>query len=176
MPAGPIFAREALTAPRRLHHYLLRSGYVAFLLVLIYTVRQATIGFQDVQFAGDVAAFSQLVFQIVALLQLTVATFFATLFTAANVSQEKDRQTLILLLMTDMRNRELALGKLFASLLIVGVLLATSLPVFAMLRLLGGVTWAQILWGGSNHCRLCFGGWQLGLPSRILATKKRFQH
>jgi len=161
VPAGPIFAREALTAPRRLHHYLLRSGYVAFLLVLIYTVRQATIGFQDVQFAGDVAAFSQLVFQIVALLQLTVATFFATLFTAANVSQEKDRQTLILLLMTDMRNRELALGKLFASLLIVGVLLATSLPVFAMLRLLGGVTWTQILWAEAiiAACALAAGSW-----------------
>jgi ABC-type transport system involved in multi-copper enzyme maturation permease subunit len=161
VPAGPIFAREALTAPRRLHHYLLRSGYVAFLLVLIYTVRQATIGFQDVQFSGDVAAFSQLVFQIVALLQLTVATFFATLFTAANVSQEKDRRTLILLLMTDMRNRELALGKLFASLLIVGVLLATSLPVFAMLRLLGGVTWAQILWAEAiiAACALAAGSW-----------------
>ncbi len=161
MPAGPIFAREALTAPRRPLHYLLRSGYVALLLVLIYTVRQATIGFQDVQFSGDIAAFSQLVFQIVALLQLTVATFFATLFTAANVSQEKDRRTLILLLMTDMRNRELALGKLFASLLIVGVLLATSLPVFAVLRLMGGVTWAQILWAEAiiAACALAAGSW-----------------
>lgn len=146
MPAGPIFAREALTAPRRLRHYLLRSGYVAFLLVLLYTIRQATIGFQDVQFSGDIAAFSLLVFQVFAFLQLTVATFFSTLFSAANVSQEKDRRTLILLLMTDMRNRELALGKLLASLLIVGVLLATSVPVFGMLRLLGGVTWAQIVW------------------------------
>ncbi len=146
MPAGPIFVREAFTAPRRLSHYLLRSGYVAFLLVLMYTIRQATVGFQDVQFSGDVASFSLLVFQIFALLQLTVATFFSTLFTAANVAQEKDRRTLILLLMTDMRNRELALGKLFASLLVVAVLLAVSIPVFAMLRLMGGVTWAQILW------------------------------
>ncbi len=146
MPAGPIFVREAITAPRRLSHYLLRSGYVAFLLVLMYTIRQATVGFQDVQFSGDVASFSLLVFQIFALLQLTVATFFSTLFTAANVAQEKDRRTLILLLMTDMRNRELALGKLFASLLVVAVLLAVSIPVFAMLRLMGGVTWGQILW------------------------------
>ena len=146
MAAGPIFVREALTTPRRLSHYLLRSGYVAFLLVLMYTVRQATVGFQDVQFAGDTASFSLLVFQVFALLQLTVATFFSTLFTAANVAQEKDRRTLILLLMTDMRNRELALGKLLASLLMVGVLLATSVPIFALLRLLGGITWAQILW------------------------------
>ena len=146
MPAGPIFVREALTAPRRLRHYLLRSGYVAFLLVLMYTIRQATIGFQDVQFSGDIAAYSQLVFQVFAFLQLTLAAFFATLFTAASVAQEKDRRTLILLLMTDMRNRELAYGKLLASLLIVAVLLAASLPVFGLLRLLGGVTWSQLLW------------------------------
>ena len=49
--AGPIFVREAMKAPRRLRHYLMRSGFVAGLLVLFYSLRQATIGFQDVQFA-----------------------------------------------------------------------------------------------------------------------------
>ncbi|MEZ6060189.1 MAG: ABC transporter permease [Planctomycetaceae bacterium] len=146
LPAGPIFVREALTAPRRLRHYLLRSGYVACLLVLMYSIRQATIGFQDVQFSGDIASFSNLAFQVFALLQMTLGMFFATLFTAANVAQEKDRRTLILLLMTDMRNRELTYGKLLASLLIVAVLIAASIPVFCTLRLLGGVTWGQVFW------------------------------
>lgn len=161
MPGGPIFAREALTAPRRLRHYLMRSGFVAGLLVLFYSIRQATIGFQDVQFAGDVASFSSLVFQVFSLLQLTLGMFFATLFTASNVAQEKDRQTLILLLMTDMRNHELALGKLLASLLIVGVLLTVSLPVFCALKLLGGVTWEQILWSAAlvAAAALAAGAW-----------------
>jgi ABC-type Na+ efflux pump permease subunit len=144
--AGPIFVREALTAPRRLSHYLLRSGYVAFLLVLMYTIRQATIGFQDTTFSGDVAAYSSLVFGVFTLLQLTLGMFFATLFTAANIAQEKDRRTLILLLMTDMRSRELTYGKLLASLLVVGVLVATSIPVFGALHLMGGVSWAQVFW------------------------------
>ncbi len=146
MVAGPIFVREALTAPRRLSHYLMRSGFVAGLLILFYSIRQATIGFQDVLFAGDVAAFSAMTFKVFALLQLTLGMFFATVFTASNVAQEKDRRTLILLLMTDLRNHELAVGKLLASLLIVGVLLTTSLPVFCFLKLLGGITWSQILW------------------------------
>ena len=146
MVAGPIFVREALTSPRRLSHYLMRSGFVAGLLILFYSIRQATIGFQDVLFAGDVASFSAMTFKVFALLQLTLGMFFATVFTASNVAQEKDRRTLILLLMTDLRNHELAVGKLLASLLIVGVLLATSLPVFCFLRLLGGITWSQILW------------------------------
>ena len=146
MFAGPIFVREAITAPRRLSHYLLRSGYIAFLLVLMYTIRQATIGFQDTTFSGDIASYSNLVFGVFALLQLTFGMFFATLFTAANIAQEKDRRTLILLLMTDMRSRELTYGKLLASLLVVGVLAAASIPVFCALRLLGGVTWSQVFW------------------------------
>ncbi|HRA86717.1 MAG TPA: ABC transporter permease, partial [Planctomycetaceae bacterium] len=146
MATGPIFVREALTAPRRLSHYLMRSGFVAGLLVLFYSVRQATIGFQDVLFAGDVASFSAMTFRLFALLQLTLGLFFATVFTASNVAQEKDRKTLILLLMTDLRNHELAIGKLLASVLIVAVLLTTSLPVFCFLKLLGGITWSQILW------------------------------
>lgn len=158
---GPIFFREAITAPRRPRHYLMRSGFVLALLILFYTIRQATIGFQDVQFAGDVAAFSGLVFQVFSLLQLTLGMFFATLFTASSVSQEKDRQTLILLLMTDMKNRELALGKLAASLLVVAVLLTASLPVSCSLKLLGGVTWSQIFWASAvtGAASLAAGAW-----------------
>lgn len=146
MAVGPIFEREVLTAPRRLSHYLMRSGFVAALLILFYSIRQATIGFQDVLFASDVASFSAMTFRIFALLQLTLSLFFATLFSASLVAQEKDRKTLILLLMTDLRNYELAIGKLLASLLNVAVLLAVSWPVFCFLKLLGGVTWSQILW------------------------------
>jgi ABC-type transport system involved in multi-copper enzyme maturation permease subunit len=143
---GPIFEREVLTTPRRLSHYILRSGFIAALLVLFYSLRQATIGFQDVVFAGDSAAFSVLAFRVFSVLQLTLGLFFSTLFAASLVSQEKDRKTLILLLMTDLRNYELALGKLLASLLSMSVLLGVSWPVFCFLKLLGGVTWEQIIW------------------------------
>ncbi len=146
MLTGPIFGREALTIPRQFKHYLLRSGYVALLLVLIYTTRQATIGFQESMSLGDVARFGGLVFQVLAFVQLALVMFFALLFTAGNIAQEKDRQTLILLLMTDLRNRELVLGKLGASLLTVCVLLAVSAPVLMGTHLLGGVTLEQILW------------------------------
>ncbi|MDA1018138.1 MAG: ABC transporter permease [Planctomycetota bacterium] len=146
MLTGPIFGREALTIPRQFKHYLLRAGYVALLFVLVYTTRQATIGFQDVQNLGDVARFGSLIFQVLAFVQLALVLFFALLFTAGNIAQEKDRQTLILLLMTDLRNRELVLGKLGASLLTVCVLLAVSTPVFVGVHLLGGVSLEQIGW------------------------------
>lgn len=146
MLAGPIFSREALTAPRSLRHFLIRSGYVAALVVLMYTAAQATFGWQDVRSIGDIARFGGLVFQLFSLVQLSLILFFALLFAAGSVAQEKDRQTLILLLMTDLRDRELVLGKLLASLLVVGVLLLVSVPVFTFIYMLGGVGLDQIAW------------------------------
>ncbi|WP_010587648.1 ABC transporter permease [Schlesneria paludicola] len=144
MLAGPLFSREALTVPRQLTHFLIRSGYIAALFVLMYTAAQTTFGWQQVRNLGDIARFGQLVFQVFAVVQLALMLFFAVLFAAGNVAQEKDRRTMLLLLMTDLRDRELVLGKLTASLLLPIVLLSVSIPVFVIVQLLGGVSLAQI--------------------------------
>ncbi len=152
MLAGPLFSREMLTAPRRISHFLMRAGYVAALFVLMYTASQATFGWQQARAIGDLARFGSLIFQIFALVQLSLVVFFAMLFAAGAVAQEKDRRTLILLLMTDLRSRELVVGKLLASLLSVAVLIGASLPVFTFVHLLGGVSVEQILWAQA----ICF--------------------
>ncbi|MFK7818516.1 MAG: ABC transporter permease [Planctomycetaceae bacterium] len=146
MLAGPIFNREVITTPRKTSHYLLRAGYIAALFVLMYTTRQTTIGFQEVRNIGDVARFGGLVFQVFSIVQLSLVMFFALLLTAGNIAQEKDRRTLILLLMTDLRSREMVLGKLGASLLVVFVLIAASAPVMCFLYMLGGISTGQIAW------------------------------
>ena len=146
MLAEPIFSREALILPSLLRHFLMRSGYVTALFVLMYTAGQAMFGWQQVRNIGDIAQFGNRVFQMFSLVQLSLVMFFALLFAAGRVAQEKDRQTLVLLLMTDMRNRELVLGKLFSSLLVVAVLLGASLPVFVFVYMLGGVGLDQIAW------------------------------
>lgn len=144
--AGPIFSREAMTAPRQLKHFLTRSGYIAILFVLMYTVGQITFGWQQIRNIGDYAVYGNLLFQVFALVQLSLVLFFSMLFAASFIAQEKDRQTLILLLMTDLKNRELVLGKLFSSFLTMAVLIASSVPVFLFIYFLGGVTLEQIGW------------------------------
>ncbi len=141
---GPLFRREALTAPRQLSHFLTRAGYVAAFAVLIYTATQTTFGFQSIRNIGQIARFGSLIFQIVSLVQLLLLLFFSVLFAAGNVANEKDRRTLLLLLTTDLRDRELVLGKLCASLLLPAVLWAVSIPVFLMIYQLGGVSLPQI--------------------------------
>ena len=143
---GPILTREARTAPRSVRHFALRAGYVLALFVLIYTAEKALVGLTGDLSAAGRARFGALAFQLLAVVQLTLCLFFALLFAAGNVAQEKDRRTLILLLMTDLRSSELALGKLFASLLSVAVLIACGAPAFFLLRLAGGVSVEQIVW------------------------------
>ena len=161
MFAGPIFSRELLTSPRPFRHYLIRSGYVALLFVLMYTAGQAAFGWQQVRNIGDVARFGSLIFQIFSIVQLSLVLFFALLFAAGSIAQEKDRGTLVLLLVTDLRDREVVLGKLFASLLMVAVLLTASVPVFVLVHLLGGVGFDQILWslGICAATALAAGSW-----------------
>lgn len=146
MLAGPIFSREVLTSPRQATHFVLRAGYVVALFVLMYTASQATFGWQQVTSLSETARFGSLLFQLFSMVQLALVLFFAPLFAASRVAQEKDRQTLVLLLMTDLKDRELVFGKLLASLLPVGMLLAVSGPVFALISILGGVSLEQIGW------------------------------
>lgn len=145
---NPIFIREALTSPRQIRHYLIRSGYVAAVFILIFTAGQTILGTQQIQTTtiGEFARLGNLIFQMISFLQLLLVMFFTLLFSAGSIAQEKDRGTLILLLMTELKDRELVSGKTQSSLLIVYVLLAASVPVCIFLHLLGGVELAQILW------------------------------
>ena len=141
---GPVFTREVVIAPRRTRIYVARSAYAAALLLLICTAWLVLTGTQIVRDVSDLAQFAGLVFQILAPLQLALAVFFSAMLAASAVAQEKDRRTFVLLLLTNLSNQELVLGKLLASLLQVLVMFAAGLPVFMLLALLGGISVGQI--------------------------------
>jgi len=141
---GPIFMRELVTVPRRAGHYSGRAALIGLLTILGITTWQATIGFARDATLGEAAAFGLLLFQIVAFVQLLLTLFFATTSAAGAVSQEKDRRTFILLLLTDMRDYEIVLGKMLGALLPITIQLLVSAPVLAMLLLLGGIDPEQV--------------------------------
>ncbi len=142
---GPIFDREFLTIPRRGRHYLGRVTYLGTLWVIGLTAWLAVIGWSRWPTLGDTARFGPLLFQVQTYVQLVLFLFFAALSTASAVAQEKDRRTFLLLLMTDLRDREIVLGKLLGSLLPIGLLLLASVPVLMVLVLLGGVSVHQVI-------------------------------
>lgn len=141
---GPILARELRTTPRRVRHYVARGGYAALLFVLLWTTWQSVVGFQRVTRLGDLAHFGGLVFQVFSFTQLTLLLFAAMMQGASSLSQEKDRRTFVLLLVTRLSDAEIVFGKFFASLIEVLVALVVSLPVFLTVLLLGGVGLSQV--------------------------------
>tara|TARA_B100000676_G_scaffold84790_2_gene84827 strand:- start:165 stop:2009 length:1845 start_codon:yes stop_codon:yes gene_type:complete len=141
---GPVFNREALSLPRRPRHYIIRAVYVTALLILMSTSWMILAGTQVVQNLGDLARFGSTFFQILAPLQLALLIFLAAFGAASSVSQEKDKRTIILLLLTRLTNQELVLGKLLASLLSPLLLVFASIPVLMSVQLFGGVSGHQV--------------------------------
>jgi len=112
--------------------------------VLVCTSWLVLVGTQEVRSVADSARFASSVFQILAPLQLAITIFFSSLTAASSVAQEKDRQTLTLLLMTRLTNGQLVLGKLSAALLHVVVMITAAVPVFLLLMLFGGISYGQV--------------------------------
>jgi ABC-type transport system involved in multi-copper enzyme maturation permease subunit len=140
---GPIFQRETTTLPRRGRHFVNRVVFAMMLFAIVCTTWLLLAGIQPVQNAGDLARFGVLIFQLVAPFQLFVLLFAAALAGSIAVSHEKDKQTMILLLMSSLTNSEVVLGKIGAGLLTTFNVFLASLPVIFAIPLLGGVSLDQ---------------------------------
>jgi len=171
---GPIFNREVLIGPRRSRHYFSRTIFLFILWILTLTVWQAAFGWSRPATLGDLAYFGTLVFRVLTFLELLLVLFFASLFAASSITTEKDRRTFVLLLMTDLSNREIVLGKLLGSLLEIFTLVSLGMPILALTMLLGGVDARQVF---LIFLVLCCSGLAAGSLGELLALwrEKTFQ-
>jgi len=141
---GPVFNREAAVAPKRPKTYLMRGVYVLTLLVLICTGYLVLDGSRSLATSSDAARFGGWMLTLLAPLQLLVLCSLAAVGAASSVAQEKDRRTLLLLLLTRLSGFEVVVGKLTATILAPLSMLLSALPLFLMLPLLGGVSPQQV--------------------------------
>lgn len=141
---GPVFNREAIVAPKRTKTYLSRGIYVAALFALLCTGYLVFDGSRSLSTASDSARFGGWMFVLLAPLQLLILCSMSAVGSAASVAQEKDRRTILLLLMTRLSGFEVVVGKLTATLLGPVSLLLSALPLFLVLPLLGGVAPEQV--------------------------------
>ncbi|MEM9588709.1 MAG: hypothetical protein AAGA03_15615 [Planctomycetota bacterium] len=141
---GPVFNREATVVPKRSKTYLMRSVYVLSLFLLLCTGYLVLDGSRSLATLGNAARFGGWMFTVLAPLQLLVLGALAAVGAASSVAQEKDRRTLLLLLMTRLSGFEVVVGKLAATLLTPFSMLVCGLPVFLTLPLMGGVSPQQV--------------------------------
>ena len=144
LPANPILVRVVLAGGRRVRHQWIRFNYLSILFVIMLIALLSTTG------AGkggldDLARNSTRVFTIISLVQLGLISLLAPIFTAAAITQEKDSRTYNILLATPLSNAQIVLGSLCSRLFFVYMLLLSTLPIFCVTMIYGGVTLRQIL-------------------------------
>ncbi|HEX8915754.1 MAG TPA: ABC transporter permease, partial [Humisphaera sp.] len=141
-PFGPIFTKELRVGARRKRTYALRVGYLAVLLLALL----GAYGSVGIGRAGGVAAQAErqqalgfAFFTAFTVCLMGTMTIVAPVLTANAIGAERLARTLPVLLMTPITSWQVVGGKLFSRLLTALTLVGLSLPVLAMVRLLGGV-------------------------------------
>jgi ABC-type transport system involved in multi-copper enzyme maturation permease subunit len=136
-PINPITVRLVQGGSRRTRHLYIRSAYLGVLIVvLVYMLLIQITSALDYRALASVAAGS---FQIVAYLQIALICLLAPVFMAGAIAQEANPRTWDILLTTPMSATQIVLGNLFGRLFFILALLVSSLPLFALTQLFGGV-------------------------------------
>ncbi|WP_406699363.1 ABC transporter permease subunit [Singulisphaera sp. Ch08] len=137
---GPVFAYEWLATSRRWQVYAMRSLFVTVLLTSLAlvgtTTATAPLRRPTIQRQAEVG---RAFYQAIVGTQLILLLLAAPAATAGSVCLDKARGTLTHLLLTDLSNAEIVLGKLAARLIPVLGLVASALPALALGTLMGGI-------------------------------------
>ena len=133
---GPVFVHESIAATRRWQLYALRSLFVLSLLVALAIVwlfvcleegHARRLDLDQAPCRGG-----QYFFYAIATTQLMVVLLVAPAATAGAICLDRARGNLTHMLVTDLADAEIVLGKLAARLLPVVALVAATIPVLAL--------------------------------------------
>ena len=149
-PFGPIFGKELRVTARRKRTYFLRFFYLLALLLVLLAVYTSTSyrnadAMSVAERAQQEAELGNLFFIAFSIFSIYALPIISPILTATSISSERLGKTLPVLLMTPITNWQIISGKLFSRLLASLTLIGLSLPVLAVVRLLGGVELGQML-------------------------------
>jgi ABC-type transport system involved in multi-copper enzyme maturation permease subunit len=167
---GPVFAYEWLIGSRRWQVYAARSLFVVILLIGMAMVWRAELVGHRVSIRGMATAghvFSETLIGI----QLTLVLLAAPAATAGAVCLDKARGTLTHLLVTDLSNSEIVLGKLAARLVPVLGLVTCTVPVMLIASLMGGADPSGLLGAFLTSVGLACFGCALALTLSVWGNK-----
>ena len=119
---GPVFASEWLTSTRRRQFYAARVLFVGLMLAALSCVWVSQVAGRRLATISELARVGQSFFGAIVFTQLIMVLVAAPASTAGVICQDKMRGNLVFLLVTDLSDAEVVLGKLAARLVsIVGM-------------------------------------------------------
>jgi ABC-type transport system involved in multi-copper enzyme maturation permease subunit len=144
---GPLFDKELRVSSRRSRNYSLRSAYILLLAVFV-----AADWANVVRFSGNMlyqkaqmASAGKSIVTTIVFFQFIAAQVIAIIMLSTAISDEITSRTLGVLMTTPITSFQIVMGKLFSKLLQIILLLAISLPLLAIVRILGGIELVYIL-------------------------------
>lgn len=144
-PFGPIFLKELRVASRRRRNHVLRVTYLGALLLILLMAYSAVGDYGGSGVLGEAQRQGQLgatFFSGFLYFSVIAMGVIGPVLTSTAIGAERTHKTLPVLLMTPLSAWQIVAGKLLSRMLLAGVLIGLSLPVLALVRLLGGVeTW-----------------------------------
>ena len=138
-PLGPVFTFEWVISSRRWQAYALRSIFVSALLAALIVVSVGRARGGIVPALRGLAQLGEVLFHAVVGTQLALVLLAAPAATAGSICIDRARGTLAHLLVSDLSDSEIVLGKLAVRLVPVLTVVASAVPVLTLLTLLGGV-------------------------------------
>ena len=144
---GPIFDKELRVSSRRRRNYVLRFAYVALLTVFLALVWIEAMGQSGsaVYRISRMAEAGKYIVIYMVWFQFCATQFLAVILLSNSISDEIYHRTLGLLMTTPINSFQIVMGKLFSKLLQLVLLLAISLPLLAIIRVMGGVPWNYVI-------------------------------
>jgi ABC-type transport system involved in multi-copper enzyme maturation permease subunit len=139
---GPVFDKELRVSSRRKFTYVLRIAYMVLLLLFVVTVWWGMVGGisgPSVYREARMAEAGRVVIMTLTWFQFIVLQLVAGVILCGAISEEVHRRTLAVLLATPVTAVQVVAGKLASRLLQVVLLLAISVPVLVVVRVLGGI-------------------------------------
>jgi ABC-type transport system involved in multi-copper enzyme maturation permease subunit len=144
---GPLFHCELIRQGRRSWNVILRCAYALILLVVLFlTYERAQLQYLFTSqawgssMADSLARLSQEMTSTILITQMIAILLLTPLYVAGAIVDERKRGTLELLYTTHLTSSEIVLGKLFARLLAIWLILLAGLPVLALVQFWGGTS------------------------------------
>jgi len=139
---NPVLLKELKVKMRSWKAAILIGVYNLVLLLLTIFIMKLTLD-NDIGVPTQETILTTYAFLVAA--QFGLITLIAPALTAGAISGEREKQTLDILLSTTLNHGSIITGKLFSSLSQIILLLISSVPVFSIIFLYGGVGLTQLL-------------------------------
>jgi ABC-type transport system involved in multi-copper enzyme maturation permease subunit len=172
---GPVFVYDMRTLVRRWQVYAVRAAFVLFLLLAMLIAWVAALVEYGLGTGSptihQLAEIGEILFYFLAGVQVSFILLAAPAAAAGSICIDRARGTLLHMMVTDLSDAEIVLGRLGSRLMPVFSLVASGVPVVALAGLLGGIDFGALVGLFVVSIALAILGCSLALAISVKASK-----